>query len=116
MKKILNFLFCLFYIIFVFLWFKDNILPFKKINISYLFPLAGMGIIGVWHLLLFMRERKINLSRRIPSIPVVVLLLVLLALAFRIPFLVNNFGLMSSDDAVPALMGKHISEGKLLPL
>ena len=116
MKKILNFLLCFFYVLLVFLWFKDNILPLKRINISYLVPLAGIGIFGGWRLLLFIRERKINLSHRIPAVLVFVMLLVLLALAFRIPFLVNNFGLMSSDDAVPALMGKHISEGKLPPV
>ena len=116
LRKILNYFLCFFYILFVFLWFKDNIFPFKKINISYLFPLACMGIIGGWHLLLFIRKRRHNLSLRIHSVLVLVLLLVLLALAFRIPFLVNNFGLINSDSAVPALMGKHISEGKLPPV
>ena len=79
--KILNFLLYFFYVLFVFLWFKGNILPLKKINISYLVPMAGIGIIGGWRLLLFIRERKINLSRRIPAVLVLVMLLVLLALA-----------------------------------
>ncbi|MFC2170044.1 hypothetical protein ACFLRM_05735 [Acidobacteriota bacterium] len=32
------------------------------------------------------------------------------------PYLLSHFGLHTSDDAIPALMGKHISEGKLPPI
>ena len=117
MKKILNFLLGLGYVFLVFLWFKDNIYPLKKFPVSYLVPLIGLGIVGIWRLLLHVRERHPRLlSLRPRSSHVIAALLVLLALVFRIPFLVNNFGLMSSDDAVPALMGKHISEGKQPPV
>ncbi len=42
--------------------------------------------------------------------------LILIAAAIRIPFLVYNFGLLDSDDVIPILVGKHISEGKLPPI
>jgi len=42
--------------------------------------------------------------------------LILIATAIRIPFLIYNFGLVDSDDVIPILVGKHISEGKLPPV
>jgi len=45
-----------------------------------------------------------------------IVVLLLIAIAIRIPFYVYNFGLVDSDDFIPILSGKHISEGKLPPV
>lgn len=42
--------------------------------------------------------------------------IIIIALAFRIPFLLYSFGLGNSDSAIPAIMAKHISEGNLPPI
>ena len=34
-------------------------------------------------------------------------------IAVHVPFLVHADGLMDSDEAIPALQGKHISEGQI---
>ncbi len=114
--KILNSLLLLFYVCVVFLWFKDNIHPLKKINISYLIPLVPLlGILFI-HFFLQIKFKRINLHFRLNKVFWAVLILILLAIAFRIPPLLHSFGFMTSDDAIPALMAKHISEGKLPPI
>lgn len=114
--KILNSLFLLFYVCVVFLWFKDNIHPLKKIHISYFIPFVPL--IGILLIQFFFRikYKRIGLHFRFNKVFWTVFILVLLAFAFRTPFLVNSSGLMTSDDAIPALMAKHISEGKLPPI
>jgi len=115
-SNFLNYLLLFFYICFVFLWFKDNIHPLKKINISYLIPLVTLlGILFIYFFLQI-KSKRINLHFRLNKIFRAVIILTLIALVFRIPYLMHSFGLMSSDDAIPALMGKHISEGKLPPV
>ncbi len=39
-----------------------------------------------------------------------------MTIGFRVPFLVHNFGLYTSDHAVSALMAKHISSGEIPPI
>ena len=39
-----------------------------------------------------------------------------LATVTHLPFLTHSFGLMDSDEAIPALMSKHIAEGRQPPL
>lgn len=114
--KVLNYLLLFFFVCFLFLWFKDNIQPLKKINISYLLPF--IPLIGIVFIQFFFRikYKRISIHFRLNKVFWAVLILILLALAFRIPFLINSFGLMTSDHAIPALMAKHISEGKLPPV
>jgi len=47
---------------------------------------------------------------------VALVVLVLIATAIRIPFLMYSYGQMNSDDAVSLLIAKHISEGKTPPV
>lgn len=45
-----------------------------------------------------------------------ILVLILVATAIRIPFFLNHFSLLDSDDAICILISKHISEGKMPPV
>ena len=114
--KVLNYLLLFLYVCLVFLWFKDNIHPLKKIGISYLLPLIFIIGILLFQLFLRIKYKRISIRFRFNKVFWAVFILILLALAFRIPSLVHGYGLMTSDDAIPALMAKHISEGKLPPI
>ncbi len=115
-SRLLNFSIILFYVCLVILWFKDNVQPLKKIDISYLYALVPLGITGFIQILLRVKRKNINLHFRFTRVFWAAFILILIALAFRIPFLLHSFALMSSDHAIPALMAKHISEGKLPPV
>jgi len=102
----------------IFLWFKGNFFPQADIPISPLFPLILL-ISGLF--LKFLTRRKKRKGGGKPRFPlkkkhVAVILLLLFAVGLRVPHLSRAFGMMTSDHAVPALMGKHISEGKLPPV
>jgi hypothetical protein len=43
-------------------------------------------------------------------------IIVVLATLTHLPYLAHSFGLMDSDEAIPALMSKHIAEGRQPPL
>jgi len=114
--KILNSLQLILYICLVFLWFKDNIYPLKKIKVSPLIPLVPL--IGVIFIKIFfrMRHKKIRFMPKFNKVLLALLAILFMAVAFRIPYLIYNFGMVTSDDAIPALMAKHISEGKIAPI
>jgi hypothetical protein len=101
---------------FVFLWFKDNVFSLKNIHISYFWALIPLiGILGL-RFFLKLRRKQITLRPRFTkTIPVLVALLLLTAV-IRLPFLVYGWGLMNSDQAISALMAKHISEGRVPPV
>jgi len=100
----------IFYVAFLFLWFKDNFYSFKKINIHYLVPLIPLTVIILSRLFLNYRFRKIHLSFKINKSFLAIIALIVLVTAIRIPFLVYNYSLASQpDEGVSALMGKHIS-------
>jgi len=105
-----------FYAGFVFLWFKDNISPLKKFRLS---PAAALipliGIIGVRIALKIWNKKPRRRLKFDPPILVLASLLLLTAVV-RLPFLLHPAGMMTSDDAIPALMGKHILEGKVPPI
>ncbi len=107
--------YCL-YALFVFFWFKDNLPPLKQLNISRTIPLIGLISLAAVQLLLALKAKgwkpKIGLNRT----HLLIVAVILLAVAVRLPYLANNYGLFNSDDAIPALMSKHISEGKLPPV
>jgi hypothetical protein len=104
------------YLGFVFLWFKGNIAPLKSILISPLVPGIPLLVLTGWRLFLKLKRRGFRppiVSRKILW---AVAAIALTALAFRIPYLLNNQGLVTSDDAITGLMGKHIADGRLAPI
>jgi len=114
--QILRYLQIILYLAFVFLWFKDSFTIFKKVNLSYLLALIPLIIVTAIRILFRFRERKIRLRLRFDKVFMALVVLVLIATAIRIPFLVYSFGQMNSDDAVSLLIAKHISEGKIPPV
>jgi hypothetical protein len=104
------------YICFVLLWFKDNFSPLRNIHISYFFALVPLVLISLYRVLLKVRHRKIRIRLKFSRETAALLALLLLAIAVRIPQLAYPNGTMNSDDAIMALMGKHISEGKTPPI
>ena len=116
LSNVLKYLQIIFYLAFLFLWFKDNFPLFKNVNISYLIPFIPLIIITVIRILFRFRQRKISLRIRFGKAIFALVVLILIATAIRIPFLVYNYGLLTSDDAISSLVAKHISEGKLPPV
>ncbi|MBN1274068.1 MAG: glycosyltransferase family 39 protein [Candidatus Aminicenantes bacterium] len=115
-QKALKILTWFFYLFFVFLWFKGNIPALRGIKIgpsAAFFPLAGLLLIRFF--LRFSKKPilpRFKVDRKWIGLAAVLLL----AVCFRVPFLAHSFGLVSSDVAVPCLMGKHIAEGGQPPV
>ena len=105
-----------FYIAFIVLWFKDNFAPLRELPIHYLFALIPWLGLTLWRSLPRIRRLRLPLPGKIHAETAALLVLLLLAVLFRVTFLASPSGLMTSDDAVPALMGKHIAEGKTPPV
>jgi len=114
--RILKPLQVIFYLLFIFLWLKDNFPPLRKWHISPLLPLAGLLIITAVRLALRIKIQKPKLTFKPGKAWGALALIMLLATAVRIPYLVHNYGLMDSDEAIPSLQGKHIAEGRLPPI
>jgi hypothetical protein len=112
----LRFLQHFFYIAFVILWFKDNFAPLRDLPVHYLFALFPWLGLTVYRSYPRIRRLKFAPPRKISKETAALLLVLLLAVVLRIPFLASPSGLMTSDDAVPALMGKHIAEGQTPPV
>jgi len=106
----------LLYAAFVFLWFKDNIFSLRSIHISYIYPLALFAAVLAIRIVSVVKKKKPVLRLKLGREILVCVVLLLLAAAVRWPFLRCGSGMMTSDDSVPALMGKHIAEGKLAPI
>ena len=105
-----------FYIAFVVLWFKDNFAPLRNLPVHYPFALIPWLGLTAFRLYPGVRRFKVLTARKLPKETAAFVLVLLLAIVLRIPFLASPSGLMTSDDAVPALMGKHIAEGKTPPV
>lgn len=105
-----------FYVCFVILWFKSNFHPLKNLKISYLFALVPLLVLTGLRLFPRIREWKSKIPRSMPKEAAILFVLLLAAVVFRLPQLVYPSGMMSSDDAIPALMGKHIAEGRVPPV
>ncbi len=104
----------LFYILFSFYWFKDNIPALKSVPGRPLVPFLLLVAVILARLVPALRTKKIRLR---PGRDAVLLLaLILLAVAVRVPYFVQGGGILTSDDAIPALMGKHIADGKIAPI
>lgn len=115
-KRILKILQILFYLVFVFLWFKDNFPALKKISLSPLWGFVPLAAVLTLRFVFRLRTKKISLPANWKKDAAAIGLLIILATLIRLPFLLNSFGLMDSDEAIPALMSKHIAEGKQPPL
>jgi len=114
--KWIRFLQLLFYVVFIVLWFKDNFAPLRKLPASSLFALLPfLGLTGV-RFYFKLRQGNVKIPRRISREGAWLLLLLLLTIILRLPYLAVPSGMMTSDDAIPALMGKHIAEGKVPPV
>ncbi len=106
------------YAAFVILWFKDNFAGLRGLSISFWVPfLPLLGLTGL-RLFIALREKdgqprklRIRLCGEITAL----VILLLAAVIFRLPYLTHPAGMMTSDDAIPALMGKHIADGKVPP-
>ncbi len=109
-------LFYLLYALFVFIWFKDNLPPLKQAGINRIIPVVGLISLLVIQLLLTRKAKGWKPKFRLNDTHLLIVGVILLAFVMRIPYLMNNNGLFNSDDAIPALMSKHISEGKLPPV
>lgn len=108
-----------FYAGFIALWFKDNFLPLRGLRLSYWIALLPLLALTGLRLFLAFRDkcrRTGRISRQIPRETAALVVLLLAAAIFRIPYLAHSSGMMTSDDAIPALMGKHIAEGKVPPV
>ena len=116
LSKSLKYSQIIFYLAFSFLWFKDNFPSFRKVNLSCLLALVPLIVITIIRIFLRFKQKKISLRIRFGKAILALVVLILIATAVRIPFLVYNFGLVDSDDVIPILVGKHISEGKLPPV
>jgi 4-amino-4-deoxy-L-arabinose transferase-like glycosyltransferase len=101
----------LFYAAFIVLWFKGNFPPLKHLPVPAAVPLAGLVLATIPRIVSRLKGRplRIKFTR---DVWIVGLILVLF-LGVRVPFLIAHDGLMDSDEAIPALQGKHIAEGKL---
>jgi hypothetical protein len=106
----------IFYGCLVFLWFKDNVFALKKIRVSYLWALIPLiGIVGL-RFFLSVKKKKLTLRPQSHKTTLLLVGLLLLTAAVRLPFLAYGWGLMNSDQAVTALMAKHITEGQVPPI
>jgi len=105
-----------FYSLSVFIWFKDSFAPLRGLPFSHLLALIPFSAALVLLLARLAPWKKWRMPRRITKETAALLALLLIAVAVRIPFLASPYGLMTSDDAIPALMGKHIAEGKVPPI
>ncbi|MGA2587019.1 MAG: hypothetical protein ABSF88_08360 [Candidatus Aminicenantales bacterium] len=111
--NILKLLQIFFYAAFVFLWFKDNFLLFKKIHISSAIPLVPLILITAIRAFAKFKSAPPKLRFPSPKDGIALALILVLSTAVHVPYLVHHNGLMDSDEAIPALQGKHIAEGKM---
>jgi len=110
------------YLCLITLWFRGNISSLKTIDIDYRIPLVGLLLISSVRVIFWIRSKRPSIKFtpkfrfKLNPTMTAALIIILLSLATHIPYLINAFGTTDSDDAIPALMGKHISDGRVPPL
>ncbi len=109
-------LFWIFYSATIILWFKDSFSQLASIPIDHRIPLVGLVVTSLVRLILHIKKKKPSIKIKFDKSVLFPILLVILAVAVRIPFLANHAGLSDSDDGLTMLMSKHIADGKLPPL
>jgi hypothetical protein len=110
-RKAVNALLVAFYLISVALWFKDSISFLEAVPLSPSVGVIPFLLLAVLRLVLRERREKRRLFRIDRRDAATLILILSVATLVRIPYLTHSIGLMDSDEAVPALMGKHIAEG-----
>ena len=100
-----------FYAALVLLWFKGNYPAMRKIPISPAVPLVGLLAVTAVRAFAKWKAARPKARIRLTKDAAIVAVLILAAAAVHVPYLVHSFGLMDSDEAIPALQGKHIAEG-----
>lgn len=100
----------------LFLWFKDNFAALRKFKLSLWVALVPLAAVVLAEILLRFRKRRFSWRPETRKTALALLAVVLLTVAIRLPFLLSSPGLMWSDEAVPALMAKHIAEGNVPPI
>jgi 4-amino-4-deoxy-L-arabinose transferase-like glycosyltransferase len=100
----------------VLLWFKDEIHGLRGLKIGWAWAFIPLAALLVLRTRRNFRGRKIILPKKLSQKAAIVLILLSLTLVVRLPFVLNGAGLMNSDDSIAALMGKHISEGRMPPI
>lgn len=109
-------LFWLFYSGTVILWFKNSFSQLKSIPINYEIPLTGLIVISAIRIVIYIKEKKQAVKFKFDKNILFIIVLLMLAIGVRIPYLMNHAGLSDSDDGLTMLMSKHIADGKLPPL
>ena len=115
-RSVLKGLQAVFYLAFVLLWFKDNFPALKPIPLSSLWAFIPLALVSGLRLFQWARSGRHRLPADWKRDAAALAIIVALTTLVHVPFLTHGFGLMDSDEAITALMGKHIAEGKLPPL
>jgi len=106
----------LLYLCLVFLWFKDNFHQVRGFKISVLFPFIPLSFLLLikisFYLSQTIRQHRLAVSKGCW----ILILILIFAFSIRLPLLIDSKGMIDSDDAVMALMGKHIADGKVPPV
>jgi hypothetical protein len=104
------------YLSFITLWFKGNFHSLRKLHLSPLIFLIPLSILLAPRIFFFLKAVFVGRTSASGKKLCSLILILILASAFRLPFILHPAGQMDSDDAIMGLMGKHISEGKTPPL
>lgn len=104
------------YVVLVLLWFRNEVPALRGLRTGPAWALAPLAALLVFRAWRYFRGRRISLPKRLSKKAAAVLLLLFLTLIVRLPFVSNGAGMMNSDDGIAALMGKHISDGRLPPI
>jgi len=100
------------YLVFIALWFKLSYPLLKPLKISFLIPLVPLLILSVVRFFISLRKRKINIRLKWHKDFILLLLILLLATAVRVPYFIYSSAVMIGDDGMTTLMGKHLAEGE----
>ncbi|MDW7761295.1 MAG: hypothetical protein SCM96_11770 [Acidobacteriota bacterium] len=110
-RKVVRALLVVFYLLSVALWFKDSFSFLKGWPLSPLFGIVPLILLTVLRLVLREPGKKTRLFPFKRRDAAVLILILIAATLVRVPYLSHSFGLMDSDEAIPALAGKHTAEG-----
>jgi hypothetical protein len=116
LKRVLRTVQAILYLAFIFLWFKHSFPAFRGIRVSWLWAFIPLAAVTIFRLVVWIKSARLSLPANWRRDAAALGLLAVLATAAHVPYLTHSFGLMDSDEAVPALMGKHIAEGRPAPL
>jgi hypothetical protein len=104
------------FVLFLFFWFKDNIPHLRSMSGGPLLPFVFLAAVMCLRIILAWRAKTFRLRLRPNRTTWMLAAIILLAVIVRLPVLVYGSGILNSDDAIPALMGKHIAEGRVPPI